>query len=79
MRWNTETFAEKCKRLETWRPWFAWRPVVIDNERIWLEWIFRRTKVYWGGGGDVMYEVEFTDAMSILRRQQAMKDYDGLE
>jgi hypothetical protein len=79
MRWNTETFAEKCKRLETWRPWFAWRPVVIDNERIWLEWIFRRTKVYYGGMGDVMYEVEFTDAMSILRKQEAMKDYDGLE
>lgn len=81
MRWKSETFEERRKRLETWRPWFAWRPVVIDGERVWLEWIFRRTKVHtpYYSGGDALYEVEFTDAMSILRKQQAMKDYDGLE
>lgn len=79
MRWRSETFDERRKRLETWRPWFAWRPVLIGSERVWLEWIFRRTKIHYSGMGDCFYEVEFADAMSILRKQQAMKDYDGLE
>lgn len=79
MRWHTETFSEKCKRLETWRSWFAWRPVVINNERVWLEWIYRRTKVYCGGMGDVMYEVEYADTMSILKKQKYDGEYDGLE
>jgi hypothetical protein len=79
MRWRTETFDERKKRLETWRPWFAWRPVVIDGHRVWLEWVYKRTKIYHGGMGDYFSEVEFTDAMSILKKEQAMKDYDGLE
>lgn len=79
MRWKSETIDERRKRLETWRPWFAWRPVVVDNERVWLEWIFRRTKMHYAGLGEYSYEVEFADAMSILRKQEAMKDYDGLE
>jgi hypothetical protein len=79
MRWRTETFDERKKRLETWRPWFAWRPVVVGKERIWLEWIFRRTRITYSGMGDYFSEVEFTDAMSILKKEQAMKDYDGLE
>lgn len=46
-----------------WKPWFAWRPVVIEDtgETVWLEWIWRhleplmhvpsryRSDVHWGG------------------------------
>lgn len=79
MRWRTETFNEKSKRLLTWRRWFAWRPVMIDNERVWLEWIYRRTKVYYGGLGDIIYEVEYADSMSILKKENKLNEYDGLE
>lgn len=30
------------KRLSDWRPWFAWNPVQIDDEWIWLETVHRR-------------------------------------
>lgn len=79
MRWKTETFNEKRERLKKWRPWFAWRPVVIDSDRVWLEWIYRRTKVYSGGIGDTIYETEYADAMSILKKQKYEAEYDGLE
>ena len=77
MRWRTETWNEKCKRLGTWRKWFAWYPVMIDNEKVWLEWVYRRTKVY--NGIDTLYETEYTDVMSILRKEDQLKEYDGLE
>lgn len=79
MRWRSETFNEKRKRLETWRPWFAWRPVMIDNERVWLEWIYRRTKVHCGSFGDTLYETEYGDTMFILKKQKFDSEYDGLE
>ncbi len=25
-----------------WRPWFAWRPAMVDGHLVWLEWIERR-------------------------------------
>lgn len=78
MRWRTETYEEKCKRLAIWRPWFAWYPVIVDNERVWLEWVYRR-KLTHHSTMDTYHEVQYADAMSILRKQQAMKDYDGLE
>ena len=37
-----------------WGPWFAWRPVVADNEVAWLETVERRwvwTDGYGGAGG----------------------------
>lgn len=77
MRWKTETMAEKNKRLETWKPWFCWYPVMIDDKKVWLEWIYRRTKVY--HGIDTFYETEYADTLSLLRKEQAMKEYDGLE
>lgn len=79
MRWKTETYNEKCKRLSTWRKWFAWRPVVIDGHRVWLEWVYKRTKIYYGGMGDTLYEPEYGDTMSILKKQKYEREYDGLE
>jgi hypothetical protein len=31
-----------------WRPWFAWRPVVIEDgeDKVWLEWIWRHDDRY---------------------------------
>lgn len=34
-RWNSLT--EKFKQLNEWRPWFAWRPVRVDDNR-WAFW-----------------------------------------
>lgn len=79
MRWKAETLKEKADRLRNWRPWFAWYPVNIGTERVWLEHIFRRTKVYYGGMGDVLYETEYADAMSMLKKEKVEQDYDGLE
>ena len=78
MRWRSETYEEKKKRLETWRPWFAWRPVMIDNERVWLEWVYCRTKCYFGPD-DIHYSKEYADTMSILKKQKYDGEYDGLE
>ncbi len=78
MRWKAETFEEKRRRLETWRPWFAYKPVVIDGERVWFEWIYRRTKIHVGSLG-AFEEIEYADTMSILKKEKVMKDYDGLE
>lgn len=25
-----------------WKPWFAWRPVKINGQRIWLKTVYRR-------------------------------------
>lgn len=79
MRWKAETFQEKKTRLGTWRKWFAWHPVVVDGERVWLEWIYRRTRIYNGGMGDTLYETEYADTMSILKKQKFDGEYDGLE
>jgi hypothetical protein len=79
MRWKTETLAERRERLMIWRPWFAWRPVMIGNERVWLEWVYYRTKLYYGGDGVTLQEHEYADTMSILKKQKYEVEYDGLE
>jgi len=30
--------------IEPWTEWFAWRPVKINNKRVWLKSIYRRCK-----------------------------------
>jgi hypothetical protein len=32
-------------KKEKWNPWFAWYPVTVGNERVWLETVER--KKYW--------------------------------
>jgi hypothetical protein len=27
---------------DVWRRWFAWHPVTVDGQRVWLRWIERR-------------------------------------
>lgn len=79
MRWLTETLKEKDERMAKWKPWFAWHPVRIDKELVWFEWIYRRTKAYRGGMGDTIYETEYTDTMTMLKKQKMEEQWDGLE
>lgn len=44
MRWKQKPIPEPSP----WRKWFAWYPVEIDGENVWLEWIER----YCEGRGD---------------------------
>jgi hypothetical protein len=40
MRWGTTK-----EEYETWRPWFAWHPVMIENGQwVWLETVERKFK-----------------------------------
>lgn len=55
MRWTVKKKVE----VGQWHPWFAWKPVKVGNENIWLEKIFRRAMVYnshgkpvWGYAAD---------------------------
>lgn len=41
MRFKVETRDDKEKRLREWHNWFAWRPVRINREIVWLETIQR--------------------------------------
>ena len=41
-RWQKEKAARDARRI-SWRPWFAWRPVHIDEGPwVWLEWVERK-------------------------------------
>ena len=35
-------FKFKFKDVEEWHRWFAWRPVFVEDEIVWLEFIERR-------------------------------------
>lgn len=56
MRWNKPE-----PRLETyWNPWFAWRPVQIEDtgQTVWLEWVWRHTD-YYGAAGSTFAESRY--------------------
>jgi hypothetical protein len=44
-----------------WKPWFAWRPVTIEDtgETVWLEWIWRHVERYGGGALDTLTHQRF--------------------
>ena len=42
MRWRAESHAARAARIEVWHPWFAWFPVHIGEQRVWLELVWRR-------------------------------------
>lgn len=78
MRWNYESLDQKAKRLAKWQKWFAWYPIRIGNNKVWLETVYRRYKVYYGPGEEV-WEVQYTDMMGLLQHQRQVEEYDGLE
>lgn len=48
-------------RAPQWHRWFAWHPVTIGSERVWLTTIERRCTIYGGGAGDWIVEKEYRD------------------
>ena len=42
MRWASESWETRKRRLTDWHPWFAWRPVQAGEHKAWLEWVERR-------------------------------------
>jgi hypothetical protein len=45
MRFEFESYAEKCKRLNQWQNWFAWYPVFLTHSDkptlVWFETVQR--------------------------------------
>ena len=41
--WGTGYVARKIER-GTWQLWFAWRPVKIQEKRVWLKKVYRRAR-----------------------------------
>lgn len=31
-----------------WKPWFAWRPVIVGDHLVWLETVERKLATLWG-------------------------------
>lgn len=48
-----ETPTEHQDRVGQWHVWFAWRPVWIDRDLVWREYVERRMK--WHDGWDREY------------------------
>jgi hypothetical protein len=57
MRWKKP----KPRPDTYWKPWLAWRPVVIEDtgETVWLEWIWRHIECYGGAFGDSYCETRY--------------------
>jgi hypothetical protein len=46
MRWPVGKSADRAYRewlakKRQWNKWFAWHPVTVQEERVWLEWVER--------------------------------------
>ena len=56
--------------LTMWHPWFAWRPVRLqDHDCRWLEWVERRKEFY-----DGIYNAGLMTRRTFYRSVQAVKD-----
>jgi hypothetical protein len=47
MRWEqgksaAQEYREWLQKKKQWNAWFAWFPVTVGKERVWLEWIERQ-------------------------------------
>lgn len=49
MRW-------RVRNLCSWHYWFAWHPIKIDNEWVWLEQVLRRKGLNYGGISEYTYK-----------------------
>lgn len=66
MRWPVGKSADLKYRgwlakKKQWNKWFAWHPVSIQEERVWLEWVERQGSVssISGESGRVYWEYEY--------------------
>ena len=55
MRWKHQTYAEWSHEVTQWRRWFAWRPVVMHDQWVWLEIIERRADPNLPASGATQY------------------------
>jgi hypothetical protein len=49
MRWPTSsTWLRRRERVDltAWHQWYAWRPQIVGDHWVWLEWIERRYRVF---------------------------------
>jgi putative SOS response-associated peptidase YedK len=49
MRWKLSPPMTRDPDMAPWVRWFAWFPVRIEGEIVWLEWVERRCYVLAGG------------------------------
>lgn len=56
MRWEVRAGTDK----EHWHRWFAWHPVKVGNQYVWLERIYRKAGKADYGGWDWEYRIEGT-------------------
>lgn len=63
MKWKLR---EERPRLE-WKPYFAWWPVQIEGQMVWLEWVKRRSE-WWVSSGEcgVSHSYRFSDVKQSL-------------
>lgn len=67
MRWKRETSDEYRDRLKKWRKHFAWYPIKLEHEWVWLEKVYVRTHIYGPGeDGTYAYRKEYKDLMGLL-------------
>ncbi|MDR7037382.1 hypothetical protein J2X36_002129 [Methylobacterium sp. BE186] len=55
MRISHAWLERRYERLTNWHRWFAWRPVSLDGETIWLETVERKGEFHCGGFGDCIW------------------------
>lgn len=41
MRWKIP----EPRVVNPWKAWFAWHPVEIGNQKVWLEWVDRKYQI----------------------------------
>lgn len=64
----------KLKKPALWEPWFAWHPVKIGDQRVWLKRIYRRVVPY-GTYANIMsgsssIEYEYGTIFDVIRGDQ---------
>jgi hypothetical protein len=56
VRWHSESWDTARTRLTQWHRWYAWFPVRVGEQRVWLEWIERKLyPVYEGWVGEYRF------------------------
>ena len=53
--------------IEPWHEWFAWRPVKVNNKRIWMEKIYRRGIWHYGGDNGKWMSWEYGTIFDVLK------------
>ena len=51
MIWNSTSDKAKAKKRAEWSAWFAWHPIRVDEQMVWLERVERKNlgahRVFW--------------------------------